>query len=111
MKADVILLAPPWGGVDYIQKEVFALEDLPPGLDGRKLFQLARKTTKNIVFILPRNVDRKQLASLGDPGEVVELVEGRIEGNVKMVIAYFGDLANTPSSMNLIIYECLFKSE
>ena len=55
MKADVVLLAPPWGGVDYSKKEVFRLEDLPAGLDGRELFAMARKLTKNVVFLLPRN--------------------------------------------------------
>lgn len=103
MKADVVLLAPPWGGVDYSKKEVFRLEDLPAGLDGRELFALARKLTKNVVFLLPRNVDRRQVAELGDEGEVVEVVEGMIDGVVKMVIVYFGALASSPTKVNMIL--------
>ena len=104
MKADVVVLAPPWGGVSYNKKEVFRLEDLPAGLDGRMLFQLARKITKNVVFILPRNIDRKQVASLGEPGELVELVEGKIEGSIKMIIAYFGNLAQANSNVHLLLF-------
>ena len=103
MKADVVLLAPPWGGVDYNKKEVFRLEDLPAGLDGRELFATARKLTKNVVFLLPRNVDRRQVADLGDEGEVVEVVEGMIDGVVKMVIVYFGALASSPTKVNMIL--------
>ena len=103
MKADVVVLAPPWGGVDYSQKEVFNLEDLPEGLDGKSLFELARRVTKNIVFILPRNINRKQLALLVDEGEMVEIVEGYIEGSVKMVIAYFGDLVNPTLNARLLV--------
>ena len=103
MKADVVLLAPPWGGVDYSKKEVFRLEDLPAGLDGRELFATARKLTKNVVFLLPRNVDRRQVAELGDEGEVVEVVEGMIDGVVKMVIVYFGALASSPTKVNMIL--------
>ena len=102
MKADVVLLAPPWGGINYSEKEVFRLEDLPPGLDGNILFALARKITRNVVLVLPRNTDRVQVASLGDPGEVVEIVEGIIDGHMKMVIAYFGSLAHSSTQISLL---------
>lgn len=109
LKADVVVLAPPWGGVEYAQKEVFRLEDLPPGLDGTMLFRLARTVTRNIVYILPRNIDRRQVALLGEPGELVELVDGCIEGSVKMVIAYFGDLARPLAPVKTLLYTCLNK--
>ena len=97
MKADVVLLAPPWGGVDYTSKDVFSLSDFPEGLDGREMFALARKVTHNVVYVLPRTVDRREVALLADEGECVEFVEGSVDGHVKMVIAYFGALVQQPS--------------
>ena len=104
LKADVVVLAPPWGGVNYSKKEVFRLEDLPAGLDGTALFAMARTVTRNVVMLLPRNVDRRQVAELGEEGEVVELVEGMVDGVVKMVIAYFGDLAASPQTLNMLMW-------
>ena len=92
LHADVVLLAPPWGGVEYGKKEVFGLGDFPPGLDGRTVFRLARRVTRNIVFVLPRTIDRKEVAQLADEGEMVEFVEGCVDGKLKMVIVFFGDL-------------------
>lgn len=92
LRGDVVLLAPPWGGVDYGKKEVFGLDDFPAGLNGRTVFRLARKVTKNVVFVLPRTIDRKEVASLAEEGEMVEFVEGCVEGKLKMVIVFFGDL-------------------
>lgn len=99
-----MLLAPPWGGVDYSKKGVFRLEDLPAGLDGTMLFTMARAVTKNVVMLLPRNIDRRQVAELGEEGEVVELVEGMVDGVVKMVIAYFGNLAAAPHNLNMLLW-------
>ena len=56
------------------------------------------------VMLLPRNVDRRQVAELGEEGEVVELVEGMVDGVVKMVIAYFGDLAASPQTLNMLMW-------
>ena len=100
LKADVVLLAPPWGGVNYKKKEVFHLEDLPVGLEGQFLFSLARKITKNVVFVLPRMIDRREVASLADPGEMVEFVEGFVDGHLKMMIVLFGALAHQGNEEN-----------
>ena len=97
MKADVVLLAPPWGGVDYTSKDIFSLSDFPEGLNGREMFSLARKVTRNVVYVLPRTVDRREVALLADEGECVEFVEGSVDGHVKMVIAYFGALVQQPN--------------
>lgn len=103
MKADVVLLAPPWGGVDYAKKEEFHLSDLPEGLDGSFLFRLARKVTRNVVFVLPRTINRREVAQLADPGEMVEFVEGYVDKHLKMVIVYFGELAQQGSEENTTI--------
>ena len=106
MKADVVLLAPPWGGVDYAKKEKFHLSDLPEGLDGSFLFGLARKVTRNVVFVLPRTIDRREVAELADPGEMVEFVEGYVDNHLKMVIVYFGDLAQQGTEENTTLLMC-----
>ena len=104
MQADVVLLAPPWGGVDYSQKEVFHLNDFPSGLNGKLVFETARQVTRDVVFVLPRTIDRREVAELADEGEMVEFVEGSVDGHVKMVIAYFGSLVtNQHNNVRLLI--------
>ena len=95
MHADVVLLAPPWGGVDYAQKDVFHLDDFPVGLNGKVIFETARRVTRDVVFVLPRTSDRREVAELADEGEMVEFVEGSVDGHVKMVMAYFGSLVKS----------------
>ena len=33
IKADIVFLAPPWGGPEYIKKEVFLMTDFPQSID------------------------------------------------------------------------------
>ena len=112
MKADVVLLAPPWGGVDYSKKEEFHLSDLPEGLNGSYLFQIARRVTRNVVFVLPRTINKREIALLADPGEMVEFVEGYVDNHLKMVTVYFGELVQQGNEENTTIlmgqYGCLF---
>ncbi|XP_020523795.1 trimethylguanosine synthase isoform X2 [Amborella trichopoda] len=95
LKADVLFLSPPWGGPSYIAAEKFSLQMLKPK-DGYSLFQVAQKTTPNIIMFLPRNVDVNQveeLSWLSSPPLEVEIEENYVKGKLKGITAYFGDIA------------------
>jgi len=96
--ADVIFLSPPWGGPGYINSEVFDLKkDIP--LDGFELFDVALQITDNIAYFVPRNTNVDQLISLAGPGGYVEVEENILNGKIKSITAYFGDLVRTDETM------------
>ena len=68
LQADVVFLSPPWGGPGYADAEVFDVKTMMGGLDGELLFQLARGITADVVYFLPRNVDKAQASLLAGPG-------------------------------------------
>jgi trimethylguanosine synthase len=108
-KADVIYLAPPWGGPDYQTAKEFDIETMIP-MNGSTLYRQAKSVTPNICYQLPRNVNKPQVANLANltalassssGGSLERALEGpelcEIEDNylgdgVKMCTAYFGDL-------------------
>ena len=59
LQADVVFLSPPWGGPGYADAEVFDVKTMMGGLDGELLFHLARGITADVVYFLPRNVDKR----------------------------------------------------
>ena len=69
LQADVVFLSPPWGGPGYADAEVFDVKTMMGGLDGELLFQLARGITADVVYFLPRNVDKAQASLLAGPGK------------------------------------------
>ena len=46
LHADAVFLSPPWGGVAYIEQNVFDIDKMP--VNGTRLFEEARKISKNI---------------------------------------------------------------
>jgi trimethylguanosine synthase len=114
LKADAILLAPPWGGTNYISSDSFDIdaqirEAMGGACGGYEILQRARAVTDNVAFCLPRNCRPEQVAhmaslpALSRSGEVLpssdpksapsaaaELEENRVGGKVKMLTAYFG---------------------
>eukprot|EP00939_MAST-03C_sp_MAST-3C-sp1_P000121 g121.t1 len=98
LKADVVFLGPPWGGPDYIESQHFSLDEgirLGSGCNGTDLFKRALEISHNIVYLLPRNIkaaDLRRLASLHPSGEC-EMERNFINHKIKMVTAYFGDVA------------------
>ncbi len=56
------------------------------------IYSLSRSITKNIAGLLPRNSNRKQLIRLADVGEQMEVEENLLNGKVKTITAYYGDL-------------------
>lgn len=89
LKGDAVFLGPPWGGPSYNETEIFNLHSL--AIDGFKLFELASLISKNVAYCLPRNVDSSQVISLAGNGKC-EIEKNMINGKVKFVTAYYGDL-------------------
>nr|CAB3266934.1 trimethylguanosine synthase [Phallusia mammillata] len=89
LKADVVFLSPPWGGPDYISKEVFSMDNL--GIFGEKAFELAQTITDSVAFFLPRNTNVDELVTLAGPGNKVEVEQNMLNNKVKTVTAYYGD--------------------
>lgn len=62
LKADVVFLAPPWGGPSYLMQKTFDIDDIMPNYGGGKyLYELTRQITENIAYFVPRNIDVKQV--------------------------------------------------
>ncbi|CAI5724900.1 unnamed protein product [Hyaloperonospora brassicae] len=91
LRADVVFLSPPWGGVDY-SRTCFSLNDmLVKGVSGLDLFAKVRKVSKNIAYYLPRGTPMAVLEAL-TPGEPVECENIFLNQQRKVVTAYYGDL-------------------
>lgn len=62
LKADVVYLAPPWGGPSYLLKKMFNIEDMMPNEGGGKfLYEITRRITENIAYFLPRNINVQEV--------------------------------------------------
>ncbi|XP_028284123.1 trimethylguanosine synthase [Parambassis ranga] len=96
LRGDVVFLAPPWGGPDYLSAEVFDIRTMMEP-DGFEIFRLAKMISDNIVYFLPRNTDMDQIASLAGPGGKVELEQNFLNNKLKTVTAYFGSLIKVES--------------
>ena len=95
--ADVVFLAPPWGGPSYNEAEHFDVDGIRCGSeDGAGLLALAAAVAPAAVgYFLPRNVSPEQCAGLwaqaGLPGSPrCEVERHAVKGEVKTVCAYYG---------------------
>lgn len=62
LKADVVFLAPPWGGPSYSLQKSFSIDNIMPNYGGGKhLYEITRQITENIAYFLPKNIDVKQV--------------------------------------------------
>lgn len=61
-KVDCIFGSPPWGGPEYLKKDIFDLENnlLPMGIT--KLLRSFLDVSSNVILFLPRNSDLQQLS-------------------------------------------------
>jgi len=91
-KADMVFLSPPWGGPNYLDQEIFDINEITP--NGIELFKMAQKITPNIVYFLPRNADTGQLVNLVEAGEKVEVEQNYINKKFKTLTAYYSNLVN-----------------
>eukprot|EP01120_Amphizonella_sp_Union-15-10_P003958 TRINITY_DN14422_c0_g1_i1.p1 TRINITY_DN14422_c0_g1~~TRINITY_DN14422_c0_g1_i1.p1 ORF type:complete len:162 (-),score=24.35 TRINITY_DN14422_c0_g1_i1:13-498(-) len=86
-RADVVFLSPPWGGPDYLNKEVFDIGDIKP--NGFELFSMSRKITSNVIYFLPRNTEVNQLVKLIPSGENLEVEENYINNKLSTLTVYY----------------------
>lgn len=92
LKADVVFLSPPWGGLDY-SRDHFRLDEMVvKGVSGVDLFAKARQVTKNIAYYLPKTTPAHDLEALA-PEELVECERMFLNRQLKVVTAYYGELA------------------
>ncbi|KAE9551800.1 hypothetical protein FO519_004971 [Halicephalobus sp. NKZ332] len=91
---DVIFLSPPWGGPQYLNAREFTLDMCTP--DGFEIFRRASKITENIVYFLPRNTRTSDLLLLAKEtkSKKVEVENTQLNGKIKTLNAYYGDLIN-----------------
>ena len=66
LRADVVFLSPPWGGVDYSPKGEFRLSalDVSADVDGVRLFELAIPIAPTIAYYLPVSTSDLDLGEL-----------------------------------------------
>ncbi|KAI9343480.1 RNA cap guanine-N2 methyltransferase-domain-containing protein [Zopfochytrium polystomum] len=91
VQADVVFLSPPWGGPSYVNEEVYCINSMM-SINGDALFRAAAAIAPNVIYYMPRNVNRDQLAALAGPAGVCEIEEVYLNGRLKVLAAYYGDL-------------------
>jgi predicted RNA methylase len=86
---DIIVLSPPWGGMDY-DVGSFDIRNFPSG-NGYELITLALSICSNIVCVFPRNTVNKHLKDFARRMNTTCFVEDtQLYGKKKMKIYYFG---------------------
>jgi len=94
---NLVFLSPPWGGPEYLEMDKYNLHDhMKP--DGYEIFKASRALSKNVVYYLPRNVDKDQVLDLVQPGESVEIEFNHLNGKFKTISAYFGETIDTQNA-------------
>lgn len=83
-----MFLSPPWGGPQYLEDELFDLK----GINGYEIIESARKVSRNLAVLLPRNSDLRQLLELAGPSGSCEVEKNYLNGKVKTLTVYFGDI-------------------
>jgi trimethylguanosine synthase len=87
-EADTVFLSPPWGGPSYLDAMLFDLETI----NGFEIFRFAKLVSDNIAYLLPRNSSMNQLMDLAGPGGSCEVEQNYLNGKVKTLTAYYGNL-------------------
>jgi len=92
LKADAVFLAPPWGGPEYLDTEVFNLQDMP--INGIDLFEKAKLIANDIAYFVPRNTNADELMKLAGVGGRVEIEQNLLNNKIKTITAYYGDFVD-----------------
>ncbi|MPC34820.1 Trimethylguanosine synthase [Portunus trituberculatus] len=91
--ADVVYLSPPWGGIKYLEEEVYNVYRLGGTMNCARLMRAARSITPNVALFLPRNSDVYQVIELAGVDGMVDVETAYMGPKKKAITAYFGDLA------------------
>lgn len=87
--ADVIFMSPPWGGPEYMDQEVYALDTIRCPVNGVDLLNMALDVCPNVAYFLPKNVDMDQVAGLAR-GKPCEIEDNLLNYKLKTKTVYFG---------------------
>ncbi|SMN22122.1 similar to Saccharomyces cerevisiae YPL157W TGS1 Trimethyl guanosine synthase [Maudiozyma saulgeensis] len=95
IKVDCIFASPPWGGPNYLKKDIYDLETNLQPMGITKLLESMLKISKNIILFLPRNSDLTQLANvtrklLGRDAKC-RVLYVKENGHLKGIVAIWGD--------------------
>lgn len=93
-KIDAIVCSPPWGGPSYLDG-VYDLTLMEPSY--KEILTHLVKFTRNLAFLLPRNICIDQLvdsAAAADSAAAVELEINLLAGKPKTSTVYYGGLTN-----------------
>ncbi|VVC40251.1 RNA cap guanine-N2 methyltransferase,S-adenosyl-L-methionine-dependent methyltransferase [Cinara cedri] len=92
LKADVVFLSPPWGGLDFMNLEEYKFSDIMPSNGGGEhMLCLARKITSNIAIHLPKNTNIFDCLKLADDG-YVEVQQNMLNSRYNSLTVYFSEL-------------------
>lgn len=94
LKADTVLLSPPWGGVDYHGNQTYDVINLDGNINCNQLMEAARTITSNIALYLPRNSNIMQILQLAEPGDCLDIENSFMGRKKKALTVYFGALGN-----------------
>ncbi|CDO92890.1 unnamed protein product [Kluyveromyces dobzhanskii CBS 2104] len=93
-KPDCIFASPPWGGVDYLRKDTYDLEEHLQPAPLSKILRVFLSVTSNVILFLPRNSDLDQLSSITQelcgPDEKCKVVYVKDNGYMKGILAFWG---------------------
>ncbi|XP_069156898.1 uncharacterized protein Tgs1 [Procambarus clarkii] len=94
LKADVVFLSPPWGGIEYLRDDVYDVRSLGGVLSCEELLAAAQAITTDIALYLPRTSNIYQIIELAGIGGTVDIEYNHMGRKKKALTAYFGDLAH-----------------
>lgn len=94
-KIDCIFASPPWGGPNYLKKDVYDLEVNLKPIGITKLLKQMFEISKNVILFLPRNSDLNQLSHvtrklLGSEAKC-RVLYVKDNGHLKGLVAIWGD--------------------
>lgn len=92
-KFDCIFGSPPWGGPEYMNDEIYNLDNLLP-YTLEKLLRVFLQFTDEIVLFLPRNSDLDQIKDVTNKvfgsGSVVRVLRISVQGRPKGLVVCWG---------------------
>jgi trimethylguanosine synthase len=87
---DVVFMSPPWGGPTYTSSEIWNPEtDMPDGLTGSELFDLAIRVGAMVCMFWPRNVDVELVVGYAGRGWACEVERVVLDGREKGVCVWY----------------------
>lgn len=88
---DIVVLAPPWGGVDY-NSQYFDLETMITSGNGMELVESASRVSSHIIFIVPKNTKLKQLYEISNRINLpIRIQKISLYDKLKMIVVYYGE--------------------